>query len=50
MKDYKKVSCHSKKTDAKKAQKRMHDKGETAQVKKDAKTGKYCIYSKGKKK
>lgn len=50
MAKYEKVSCHSKKADAKKRQKAMHEKGMTAQVKKDVKTGKYCIFSKGKKK
>ena len=50
MKKYSKVSCHTKKADAKKVQKKMHAKGLTAQIKKDPKTGKQCIYSKGKRK
>lgn len=48
--NYKKVSCHSSKTEAKKEQKKLHDKGMTAQVKQDPKTKKYCIHSAGKKK
>ena len=45
---YKTVSCHSKKSAAKKAQKALHNKGFTAKlVKKDGKT---CVQSAGKKK
>ena len=47
---YVKKTCHKKKTEAKKAQKKMHSNGMTAQVKKDPKTGRYCVYSAGKKK
>jgi hypothetical protein len=49
-------SCHYKKGEAKKAQKRLHDKGMTAKiVKKTVKVGartrtKYCVESAGKRK
>ena len=47
---YVKKSCHKTKTAAKKEQKRKHEAGYTATVRKDAKTGKWCIFSAGKKK
>ena len=45
-------SCHYKKSDARKVQKKMHDMGMTAQLrkKKDGKRTKYCIVSKGRRK
>lgn len=46
---YKKVSCHDKKADAKKVQKRLHDKGQTATIVK-GKDNKYCVKTAGAKK
>ena len=45
-------SCHNKKSDAKKAQKYMHNKGMTATVVKTkvGKRVKYCVKSAGKRK
>lgn len=47
---YKKVSCHTTKAAAKKEQAKMHKAGKTASIRKDAKTGKQCIFTAGKKK
>ena len=47
---YVKKTCHKSKTEAKKKQKSMHNNKLTAQVKKDPKTGHWCVYSAGKKK
>ena len=51
-KKYVTKSCHYKKSDARKSQKKMHDMGYTAQLrkKKDGKRTKYCVMSKGKRK
>ena len=46
---YKKVSCHSKKSTATAAAKKMRAAGKTASVRKTAGSG-YCVYSAGKKK
>lgn len=49
---YVKKSCHYKKSDAKKSQKKLHDMGFTAtlQKKKEGKRTKYCVMSAGKRK
>ncbi|MEM6379058.1 MAG: hypothetical protein AAF705_12655 [Bacteroidota bacterium] len=47
---YKKKSCSNTKGGANKAAKSMRDRGMTAQVKKDPKTKKWCVYSAGKSK
>lgn len=45
---YKKVSCHTTKTAAKKKQKSMHNAGKTARLAKN--DGKWCVESAGKRK
>lgn len=46
-------SCHTKKSEAKKVQKKMHENGLTAKIVKKSTTGKkvkYCVESAGKRK
>ena len=45
---YKKVSCHTSKSAAERAQKALQRKGKTAQLRKSGKG--YCLYSAGKRK
>jgi hypothetical protein len=56
MRKYTKKSCHTKKSEAKKVQKRMHNSGQTARIVKTQvtvsgkKKVKYCVETAGKKK
>lgn len=47
---YKKVSCHTTKTAAKKAAEKLRSAGKTATVAPKNKDGKYCVKSAGKRK